>query len=550
MRARPLSSMGSSMNCMIPPQRSQEPPYQHLLGVLRAVRVCWLVWTAISLLPSTSLARERAHVPAPSDDPDRTQWLVSWSPNAQFDDDESLRSLSAATINGVVVTPQVLATYQATLARLHVDIYIDLTDSQGLESAEVPSPSGSWAWLDSPEISGVVLADRANLNSPETCAALRNLQDVAQDKPRIVASWSLSVRCPDVADILLFIPLVSPSDSLPDPNYDGFWTALSPTIPERDTLGMNVPGSRHYQARALEHLAGNPPAWIHLGHWTAGDNESIEQTVIDSRRGRTPTLDVLTWLKGTSPSPPLGYLSDVPEEHPLSSIRLGALGLLVLLASLFLSYGRAQNMVVRYFGGHRFYREAVRAGREDMPVVTATLVLVYTVLLWLCLVTAKASYSAPDALRVTRFLALDGLDGWAFVLVASLVPLSLCLQAGLAKLLSWDKQVRFQQTLMLATWSRWGILLALPVLLLATDPIPSPYTITSVLLVLGVLWAVGHLRMVLDWTITFRIPFYRALILFLVTDALLIALLHYANHLATALGGVGNLVDLFRLLGR
>jgi hypothetical protein len=56
--------------------------------------------------------------------------------------------------------------------------------------------------------------------------------------------------------------------------------------------------------------------------------------------------------------------------------------------------------------------------------------------------------------------------------------------------------------------------------------------------------------MVLDWTITFRIPFYRALILFLVTDALLIALLHYANHLATALGGVGNLVDLFRLLGR
>jgi hypothetical protein len=147
-------------------------------------------------------------------------------------------------------------------------------------------------------------------------------------------------------------------------------------------------------------------------------------------------------------------------------------------------------------------------------------------------------------------LALDGLDGWAFVLVASLVPLSLCLQAGLAKLLSWDKQVRFQQTLMLATWSRWGILLALPVLLLATDPIPSPYTITSVLLVLGVLWAVGHLRMVLDWTITFRIPFYRALILFLVTDALLIALLHYANHLATALGGVGNLVDLFRLLGR
>lgn len=538
------------MNCMIPPQRSQEPPYQHLLGVLRAVRVCWLVWTAISLLPSTSLARERAHVPAPSDDPDRTQWLVSWSPNAQFDDDESLRSLSAATINGVVVTPQVLATYQATLARLHVDIYIDLTDSQGLESAEVPSPSGSWAWLDSPEISGVVLADRANLNSPETCAALRNLQDVAQDKPRIVASWSLSVRCPDVADILLFIPLVSPSDSLPDPNYDGFWTALSPTIPERDTLGMNVPGSRHYQARALEHLAGNPPAWIHLGHWTAGDNESIEQTVIDSRRGRTPTLDVLTWLKGTSPSPPLGYLSDVPEEHPLSSIRLGALGLLVLLASLFLSYGRAQNMVVRYFGGHRFYREAVRAGREDMPVVTATLVLVYTVLLWLCLVTAQASYSAPDALRVTRFLALDGLDGWAFVLVASLVPLSLCLQAGLAKLLSWDKQVRFQQTLMLATWSRWGILLALPVLLLATDPIPSPYTITSVLLVLGVLWAVGHLRMVLDWTITFRIPFYRALILFLVTDALLIALLHYANHLATALGGVGNLVDLFRLLGR
>lgn len=538
------------MNCMIPPQRSQEPPYQHLLGVLRAVRVCWLVWTAISLLPSTSLARERAHVPAPSDDPDRTQWLVSWSPNAQFDDDESLRSLSAATINGVVVTPQVLATYQATLARLHVDIYIDLTDSQGLESAEVPSPSGSWAWLDSPEISGVVLADRANLNSPETCAALRNLQDVAQDKPRIVASWSLSVRCPDVADILLFIPLVSPPDSLPDPNYHGFWTALSPTIPERDTLGMNVPGSRHYQARALEHLAGNPPAWIHLGHWTAGDNESIEQTVIDSRRGRTPTLDVLTWLKGTSPSPPLGYLSDVPEEHPLSSIRLGALGLLVLLASLFLSYGRAQNMVVRYFGGHRFYREAVRAGREDMPVVTATLVLVYTVLLWLCLVTAQASYSAPDALRVTRFLALDGLDGWAFVLVASLVPLSLCLQAGLAKLLSWDKQVRFQQTLMLATWSRWGILLALPVLLLATDPIPSPYTITSVLLVLGVLWAVGHLRMVLDWTITFRIPFYRALILFLVTDALLIALLHYANHLATALGGVGNLVDLFRLLGR
>lgn len=207
-------------------------------------------------------------------------------------------------------------------------------------------------------------------------------------------------------------------------------------------------------------------------------------------------------------------------------------------------------MVVRYFGGHRFYREAVRAGREDMPVVTATLVLVYTVLLWLCLVTAQTSYSAPDALRVTRFLGLDGLDGWTFVLVASLVPLSLCLQAGLAKLLSWDKQVRFQQTLMLATWSRWGILLALPVLLLATDPIPSPYTITSVLLVLGVLWAVGHLRMVLDWTITFRIPFYRALILFLVTDALLIALLHYANHLATALGGVGNLVDLFRLLGR
>ena len=538
------------MNCMIPPQRSQEPPYPHPLGVLRTVRVCCLIWTAISLLPSTTLARERAHVPAPSDDPDRTRWLVSWSPHAQFDDDESLRSLSAATINGVVVTPEVHMTYQATIARLHVDIYIDLSESQGPNSAEVPSLSSSWAWLDSPEISGVVLADRANLNSPETCAALRSLQDAPPDKPRIVASWSLSVRCPDVADILLFIPLVSPPDSLPDPNYHGFWTALSPTIPERDTLGMNVPGSRHYQARALEHLAGNPPAWIHLGHWTAGDNESIEQTVIDSRRGRTPTLDVLTWLKGTRPSPPLGHLSDVPDEHPLSSIRLGALGLLVLLASLFMSYGRAQNMVVRYFGGHRFYREAVRAGREDMPVVTATLVLVYTVLLWLCLVTAQASYAAPDALRVTRFLGLDGLDGWTFVLVASLVPLSLCLQAGLAKLLSWDKQVRFQQTLMLATWSRWGILLALPVLLLATDPIPSPYTITSVLLVLGVLWAVGHLRMVLDWTITFRIPFYRALILFMVTDALLIALLQYANHLATALGGVENLVDLFRLLGR
>ena len=549
MRVRLLSPMGPSMNCMIPPQRSKGTLYPYCPQAHRSALVGWLVWTVISLLPCASLAHEQAHVPHHREDPNQTQWLVSWAPSPQFDDDESLRSLTAATINGVVVTPEVYATYGGTLVDLQQAIYIDLTDLLAAGQAEFPPTSDAWAWMDTPDISGFVIADRANLSNPETCAALGRLQANTPTKTRIVASWSPTVRCPDVADILLFIPLVSPPDSLPDARYHGFWTALSPTIPERDTLGLNVPGSRHHQARALEGLAGNPPAWIHLGDW-ANDDQSVEQSVIDGRRGRTPTLEVLAWLGGTRPSPPVGYLSEVPDEYPLSGIRLGVLSVLVLLVSLFVSYGRARNMVIRYFGGHRFYREAVRAGREDMPVVTATLIVVYTILLWLCLQAAQASYSAPDALRVTRFLDLDGLDGWTFVLVASLVPLSLCLQAGLAKLLSWDKQVRYQQTLMLAAWSRWSILIALPVLLLATDPIPSPYTITGVLLILGGLWAVGHLRMVFDWAITFRIPLYRVLILFLAMDALLIALVRYANHLATALGGVGNLVDLFRLLGR
>jgi hypothetical protein len=216
-------------------------------------------------------------------------------------------------------------------------------------------------------------------------------------------------------------------------------------------------------------------------------------------------------------------------DYRLVLLGWGIVGLLGLLYSL---SPRIRKMLPRYFWNHRFYQEAVRRGRETIPVETTILLFALcaavglTAVVWLdriqmsqAFTTLVSALPEPYQASFTDFV----IRSWIGVtLVAALTGFAAILWAGWLVVVAGrlGQRIRFDQAFMITVWPHWILLLVGGLAWITAGTAALDASLLWSLWFTGTAWAAA--RVWIDFRIIGRIPPLSLLFLPLTTPLLLL----------------------------
>ncbi len=498
-----------------------------------------------------------ALVAGPTRAQDRPVQGIVWTPPESVE--RASRDLRAMAADGV----------QAVRTSLVLDErLIRVADTLGLQwyqdlplshlSAEALQDTTSFAriqldqWLAvaerHPSLRHVGLSYLSDTSDPAACAVLQELHAAVQDRgppgsrTYYVTPFTAADVCASTVDDVLLDArtMVHPMKRL------HVWQAVHPNTPaglgavgtwvRADTLrGLLVPHSPERQARYLER---------HLGH-ALSDTAQVAPTAVFAYRWRdTPSADPyarsygMHTVEGT-PRPAADVVAgfytgrqtvfaflggEAPQGAPPWLTLIGW-GLIGVLAVVYFRGLRFQSMVARYFGGHNFYQESVREGRE---VLTGSLVILagsaLVGLVVLTIVTVRSVQDVPAVLWGVNALPASIQDTAAMLLqnnwqaggvLALGYGLSLALWAGFFVGVGRYTTTPLSggQALMLVGAPQWPLLLVMVGALTVTSlpPDAARAVVYWLWVATGVvtLWMTG--RVLADAMAVMRMPFLLAL---------------------------------------
>lgn len=194
-------------------------------------------------------------------------------------------------------------------------------------------------------------------------------------------------------------------------------------------------------------------------------------------------------------------------------------GILVMIAVFYTTTPRFRFMIPRYFLAHGFFRDAVREGRDVLPIPTlalfaalalATGMLNQLVLSFIEPAMIVAAQWLPRSLG--RLLTTALVHPWLLILLlSSFYALGMALWASLISVLSYPYHpLNAAQVLMLIVWPRWSLFLLL-VGVMVMDGVPQALQPPAMLVLVGgwlvlTLLAIG--RTVYDWLWVSRPPWW------------------------------------------
>ncbi|QXD16950.1 hypothetical protein GQ464_008455 [Rhodocaloribacter litoris] len=343
------------------------------------------------------------------------------------------------------------------------------------------------------------LARRSDTSHPAACAFFRSLATALPDTAGVhlyyVSAFPDRDRCRDAVDFVLFDAL-DRLPPLPLGPRAGLAT-LGARVEAGAPPGLRNPHTPEAQARFLEnHLAtlldARPaPVAVFVHRWRdAGPGEGGPEPPDPYRRryglhdagGRARlAFDVVAGLytgRQRVFALPLGR----PARPEVPWLRLLGWTVLTLIGLHYAASPRFRFMIPRYFLAHTFYCEAIREGRDVLPLASGLLLLAVAASVGMTAAVVLEAYREhaaviawlywlPPALRevVAGLLA----QPWLVVLLAgSLYVLALSLWAALLALMARRRRALTPgQTFMMVAWPRWTfLLLMLAAMVLAGNP--------------------------------------------------------------------------------
>ncbi|WP_456429063.1 hypothetical protein [Rhodocaloribacter sp.] len=346
------------------------------------------------------------------------------------------------------------------------------------------------------------LARRSDTSVPEACDFFRALAGMRPDGVRLyyVSVFVAADRCRDAVDFVL----LDARDRLPpvaDWRGRGLAT-LGAWVNPDGPRGLRNAHAPEAQARFLEtHLnalldAESPPVAVFVHRWrdAAPDADAGPEPPdpygrrygLHDRAGRPrPAFDVTagiyTGRQRVFAFPP----GEAPGPGAPWIVLIGWI-VVAMIAGHYARSPRFRFMAPRYFLAHGFYCDAVREGRDVLPMTSALLLLAIAVSVGM---TASVVFSAvmdsravmpalqwlPGGMRV----AVVGLlrQPWLLTLTAgSLYALALATWAGvLAFVARRRRPLAPGQVFMLVVWPRWTLLLLMvAAMVLASRPPSAP----------------------------------------------------------------------------
>ncbi len=382
------------------------------------------------------------------------------------------------------------------------------------------------------------LARRSDTSVAEACDFFRALAGMRPDGVRVyyVSVFTAADRCRDAVDFVL----LDGRDRLP-PVTD--WTGrglatLGAWVDPDGPRGLRNAHAPEAQARFLETRlnalldAASPPVAVFVHRWrdAAPDADADPEPPdpygrrygLHDRTGRprlafdvtagvyTGRQRVFAFPAGRAPGPGAPW------------IVLVGWAVVAMLAVHYARSPRFRFMAPRYFLAHGFYRDAVREGRDVLPMTSALLLLAIAAgvgmtasVVFGAITDTRAVMTAlrwlPGGMRET----LAGLLGqpWLLALTAgSLYALALALwAAALAFVARRRRPLTPGQVFMLVVWPRWMLLpLMAAAMVLGARPV-SPGTAAALAgaWLLLTLWAT--VRTLIDFARITRAPFARTL---------------------------------------
>jgi len=481
---------------------------------------------------------------------------VVWTPPESVE--RATRDLQDMAADGVeaVRTPLVLDERLITLAdTLGLQWYQDLP--LAYLSAEALQDTLGFAriqldqWMAvaerHPSLRYVGLARLSDTSDPVACAVLQELHAAVQDRgppgsrTYYVTPYTDADVCASAVDgVLLDVrTMAHPMQRL------RAWQAAHPNTPvglggvgtwvRADTLrGLLVPHSPEAQARYIEQ---------HLDHALSDTVQTAPASVFVYQWRDTPSADPYARSYGVhtaagTPRPAAdvvaGFFTDrqtvfafpggkAPSGAPPWLTLIGW-GLIGVLAVVYFRGPRFQSMVARYFGGHNFYQESVREGRE---VLTGSMLIVVgsalAGLVVLTIMTVRSVQDVPAVLwgvqalpasiQTTGAMLLQN-DWQAGAVLALGYGFSLALWAGLLVGMGrYSTPISGGQAWMLVGAPQWPLLLVMVGALTVSSlpPETARMVVSWLWMAAGAvaLWATG--RILVDVMAVMRMPVLLAL---------------------------------------
>lgn len=320
--------------------------------------------------------------------------------------------------------------------------------------------------------------------------------------------------------------------------------ALGRRLEASDGVGLRQPYSAESQARFFEDnlprllapAVGSPTfVAVFVENWRSSGTPPagrIEYSIVNGTRPR-PAWSVVSGIYSGRQNVFAFPAGDYPaNEKPWLAI----LGLVVVfvLALAYSASPQFRQLVPRYFLSHGFYREAVAQGRDVTHVINGALLtaislsigivgsmlfyairfkqLVQTILEWI-----------PDSMAV-GLMSLSARPWLMAIVVGAFAALGTLVWISLMSLASrLGRTLSPMQTLMIALWPQWPILLLLPVaLVLPTFSATVSSDVAGWLaLAAGVLSVWVLIRILLDYVSAGRIPIWVAGIVVVVSPVIL-----------------------------
>ena len=197
-----------------------------------------------------------------------------------------------------------------------------------------------------------------------------------------------------------------------------------------------------------------------------------------------PALDVMTGIY-TGRQRVFAFPAGALPPRDASWMILLGWGVVILLGGLYAGSPRFRYMVPRYFTAHGFYREAVREGRDVLPVVTLGLVVALALSAGMvATVVVRAIDENQAILWLLRRLPAGGretllgllVQPWLLLLlVGSIYAFGVGAQAALFSVVARRRpRLAPGQAFMLTVWPRWPLLaLMVAAMVLSASP-PTP----------------------------------------------------------------------------
>lgn len=223
--------------------------------------------------------------------------------------------------------------------------------------------------------------------------------------------------------------------------------------------------------------------------------------------------------------------------------------IVALLGLLYALSPRLRKMIPRYFWNHRFYQEAVRRGRETIPVETTIILFALcaaaglTVSVWLDQVHMAESFtkittSLPGELQ-TATTELVRRSWLSVAFVGALTGLVGILWAGclVAAAHRLGNSIRYEQALMITVWPHWILLLVAGIAWVTAGTAALDTHLLSWIGLLGAMYAA--VRVWIDFRVIARVrPVYLLFLIFttpLVVCVIAAIIFTYESSLDTAL---------------